>query len=66
MIGRPTLAHHCGSLSDCFGTLAAALAVIAAVAAVGALILFALPYLGPGLGLGLAAGAGGTVSVGGP
>jgi hypothetical protein len=55
------LADNCGSLSDCFSTLAAALAVIAAVAVVAALIILALPFLGPGLAI----GAGGAAVLGG-
>lgn len=55
-------AHHCGSLSDCFSTIAVALAVIAAVAIVVAGII-AFPALLGGLGLGL--GSGGVATIGG-
>ncbi|HEX2026715.1 MAG TPA: hypothetical protein VHF25_01815 [Nitriliruptorales bacterium] len=60
---RPAQADNCGSLSDCFFTLAAALAVLAAVALLVAGII-ALPALLGGLG-GLSLGAGGAVVLGG-
>jgi hypothetical protein len=60
---EPALAHNCASLSDCFLSLAAALAVVAAAALIIAAVI-AFPALLGVLG-GLTVGAGGTLALGG-
>jgi hypothetical protein len=53
-------ADNCGSLSDCYGTIAAAIAVVVAIAALVALIAF-LPEILAALGIGAELAAGGEL-----
>jgi hypothetical protein len=62
-LAPPASADNCGSLSDCFFTIAAALAVVAAVALIIAGII-AFPAILAALG-GFTIGAGGTLTIGG-
>lgn len=51
---RPAYGDHCGGLSDCFGTIAAAALVIAALAVLAAVAIIALPEIVGALGADLA------------
>ncbi|HKT00713.1 MAG TPA: hypothetical protein VJT31_14375 [Rugosimonospora sp.] len=56
-IPDPAYADNCGGLSDCYGTIAAAIAVVVAIAALVAIIAF-LPEIIAALGIGAAAEGG--------
>jgi hypothetical protein len=58
---RPAYADNCGGLTDCYGTIAAAIAVVVAIAAIIAIIVF-LPEILAALGIGGAAAGEGLLA----